>query len=148
MTPIAYVFSKLRTQENLVRSMTKKSRLKGSFKKQHGKCAQTLFKFAWQKLYHIYWSLWRQLNFKKFLLGKCKISRLFPKTLSADGKYSLLNRDNLTQPSQMQLSQKQKTFSEYFCAFLKSCLNFEHFQKKDDSHSWGISKITESEKQG
>ena len=48
----------------------------------------------------------------------------------------------------MQLSQKQKTFSEFFSAFLKSSLNFEHFQKKDDSHSWGISKITESEKQG
>ena len=48
----------------------------------------------------------------------------------------------------MQLSRKQKTFSEFFSAFLKSSLNFEHFQKKDDSHSLGISKITESEKQG
>ena len=48
----------------------------------------------------------------------------------------------------MQVSPKQKTFSRYFSAFLKSSLNFEHFQKKDDSHSWGISKITESEKQG
>ena len=48
----------------------------------------------------------------------------------------------------MQLSRKQKTFSEFFSAFLKSSLNFEHFQKKDDSHSWCISEITESEKQG
>ena len=54
MTLIADVFPKLRTQKNLVRSMPKKSRFKGSFKKQHGKCAQTLLKFAWQKLYHIY----------------------------------------------------------------------------------------------
>ena len=130
MTLIADVFAKLRTQKNLVRSMPKKSRFKGSFKKQHGKCAQTLFKFAWQNLYHIYWSLWRQLTFKKFLLVICKISRLFPDTLSADGKYSLLNRDNLTQSIQMQLSRKQKTFSEFFSAFLKSSLNFEHFQKK------------------
>ena len=73
---------------------------------------------------------------------------MFVNTLSADDKYSFLNRDNLTQPIQMQLSQKQKSFSEFFCAFLKSSLNFEHFQKKHDSHSWGISKITESEKQG
>ena len=65
----------------------------------------------------------------------CKISRLFANILSADGKYSLLNRDNLTQPIQMQLSRKQKTFSEYFCAFLKSSLKFEHFQTEDDSHS-------------
>ena len=148
MTLIAEVFPNLRSPKNKVRSMSIKSRFKGSFKKQHGKCAQTLFKFAWQKLYHINWSLWRQLNFKKFLSVICKISRLFPNTLGADGKYSLLNRDNLTQSIQMQLSRKQKTFSEFFSAFLKSSLNFEHFQKKDDSHGWGISKITESEKQG
>ena len=43
----------------------------------------------------------------------------------ADGKYSLLNRDNLRQPIQMQVSRKQETFSEFFSAFLKSSLNFE-----------------------
>ena len=48
----------------------------------------------------------------------------------------------------MQLAGNQKIFSQLFSAFLKSSLNFEHFQKKDDSDSWGISKITESEKQG
>ena len=48
----------------------------------------------------------------------------------------------------MQLSRKQKTFSEFFAAFLKSSLNFEHFQTKDESHSWGTCKIKESEKQG
>ena len=63
------------------------------------------------------------------------MSGLFPITLSADGKYSLLNRDNLSQPIQMQLYRKQKTFSKFFSAFLESSLNFEHFQKKDDSHS-------------
>ena len=30
----------------------------------------------------------------------------------------------------MQLSQKQKTFSGIFFTFLKSILNFEHFQSK------------------
>ena len=30
----------------------------------------------------------------------------------------------------MHLSQKQKIFSEFFSAFFKSALNFEHFQKK------------------
>ena len=68
--------------------------------------------------------------------------------MSGHGKYSLLNRDNLTQPIQMQLSIKQKTFSKFFSAFFKSSLKFEHFQKKDDSHSRGISEIAESEKQG
>ena len=138
MTLIADAFSILRSQKNLVRSIPKKSNLKGSLGKQHGKRAQTLLKFAWQKLYHIQWSLWRHLTIKKSLLVICKISMLFPNTLSADAKYSLFTRDNLTQPTQMEVSRKQKTFSDFFSAFLKSSLNFEHFQKKDDPHSWGI----------
>ena len=117
MTLIVEVFSKLGTPRNMVTSMSKKSRFKGSFAKQHGKRAQTLLKFAWQNLYHIYWSLWRQLTFKNFLLVICKISRLFPNTLSADGKYSLLNRDNLTQEIHMQVSRKQKNFLIFFLHF-------------------------------
>ena len=66
------------------------------------------------------------------MLVLCKILRLFVNTLSDDGKYSLLYRDNLTQPIQILLSPKQKTFSKFLSAFLKSPLNFEHFQKKDD----------------
>ena len=147
MTLTAEVFPKLRTPRNMVTSISKKSNFKRCFRKHHGKRAKTLLKFASQHFYHIYWSLWRQLTCKKSLLVTWKISRLFPKTLSADGKYSLLNRDILSQPIQMQLSRKEKTFSQLFYAFLKSSLNFEHFQTKGDSHSWGISKITESEKQ-
>ena len=63
-----------------------------------------------------------------------KISTLFINTLSVDGKYSLVNRDNLTQPVHMQLSRKQKIFSVFFPEFLKSSLNFEQFLKKDDPH--------------
>ena len=64
-----------------------------------------------------------------------KTLRLFLDTLTLDDKHYLLNRDNLTQPIQIQLSQKQKTFSEFFFAFLKSILNFKHLPKKDDPHS-------------
>ena len=60
----------------------------------------------------------------------CKVLRLSVNTPTVDDKYSLLSRDNLMQPIQMHLSQKQKSFSELFCAFLKSTLNFELFQKK------------------
>ena len=48
----------------------------------------------------------------------------------------------------MQLSGKQKTFCEFFSTFLKSSWDFEHFQEKYDSHSWGICELTESEVQG
>ena len=59
-----------------------------------------------------------------------KILRPFVNTLSEDDKYCLLYRENLLQPLQILLSQKQKTFSRFFSAFLKSTLNFGHFQKK------------------
>ena len=59
-----------------------------------------------------------------------KMLRLSVKTLTVDGKYSLLNRDNLRQPIQILLSQKQKTLFRLFFALLKSTLNFENFQKK------------------
>ena len=64
------------------------------------------------------------------MLVLCKILGLFVNTLSEDDKYCLLYNDNLLQPIQILLSQKQKTFSEFFSGFLKSTLNFEHFQKK------------------
>ena len=64
------------------------------------------------------------------MLVGCKILRLFPNILTADDKNSLLNRDNLKQPFQIILSQKQNIFSELLSEFLKSTLNFGHFQKK------------------
>ena len=52
------------------------------------------------------------------------------------------------QPIRTPLSQNDKAFSEFFLAFSKSTLNFEHFQKKDDPRSLFISEITHSEKRG
>ena len=97
--------------------------------------------------YHIYWSVWKQLSFKKSLLWICKKLNLFVNTLTADDKYSLLNRENLTQPIQMELSQKQKPFPQFFSRILKSSWNFQHFQQIDDAHSWCISQNTDSVKQ-
>ena len=48
-------------------------------------------------------------------------------------------------PVQMQLSQKQKNFSRFFVGFLKSSLNFKHFEKKDDPHRFCIFVVTDSE---
>ena len=80
------------------------------------------------------------------MLVLCKILRLFVNTLTADDKDSLLNRRNLTQAIQILLSNKEKTFSQFFSSFPKSTLNFENFQEKDDFHSGCVSKITVSEK--
>ena len=125
--------------------MSKKSRFRGPFKKQHGKLAQLLFKSASQHLYHFQWSLTSQLSCKKSLLLTWKILGLLVNTLAADEKYPVLNRDNLTIPIQMQLSQKKKTFSRFFTDFLSSNWNFGRLGKKYDCHSFCISEVTDSQ---
>ena len=41
----------------------------------------------------------------------------------------------------MMTSLKQKTCSRFFIAFLKSTLNLEYFEKKDQSHSLSITEV-------
>ena len=48
----------------------------------------------------------------------------------------------------MPLSLKQKIFSVFFIAFLKSTWNGEHFAKKGESFSLSISEIIDSERGG
>ena len=71
---------------------------------------------------------------KVFLLIH-NILRLFVNTLTVNDKHYLLNRENLTETIQIQLSQKEKTFFQFFLAFLKSIFHFKHLPKKDDPHS-------------
>ena len=66
-----------------------------------------------------------QLSWKKSLLLTHQILGLLINILPADEKYRVLNKDSLTIPVQMQLSQKLKSFSELFAAFLKARLNFK-----------------------
>ena len=66
-------------------------------------------------------------------------------TLAADEKYLLIQRDNLTTPIQMQFSQTQKTFSQFLASFLKSGLNFKHFEKKGVPHRFRIVEVMDSE---
>ena len=54
MTLIADFFPKLRTPENVVRYMSKKSRFKGPFDRKDGKRIQTLLRSRQQHCYHIY----------------------------------------------------------------------------------------------
>ena len=70
---------------------------------------------------------------------------LLVNTLAADYKYPVLRRENLTIPIQMQLSQKQENFSQFFSAFLKFRLKIEYFAKKDHPQKFCISDITDSE---
>ena len=47
--------------------------------------------------------------------------------MSVDDKYSLLNRDNLTETIQMQLSKKQHTFFDLFSLLFKFRSNIAYF---------------------
>ena len=67
---------------------------------------------------------------KKYVLVIQKVLRLFVNTWIVEDKHYLLNRDNLTQPIQMQLYQKQKTFSELFFSIFKIFIKLETFAKK------------------
>ena len=73
---------------------------------------------------------------------------MFVNALTADDKYSGSNMQNLPQPFQTPLSQKQKIFSVFFIAFLKCAWNLDHFQKKDEYPSLIISEIIDAERRG
>ena len=52
---------------------------------------------------------------------------------------------NFKQKYKAPLSQKQKTFSEFFIPFLKCAVNLKHFEKKDEYPSLVISRTFDSE---
>ena len=55
--------------------------------------------------------------------------------MTAEGKDPIEDWQNLPLPILMQLSEKRKTFSQFFVPFLESTSNFKRFQKKDDGPS-------------
>ena len=55
---------------------------------------------------------------------------------------------NFPQKLQTPISQKQKTFSRFFIAFLECALNLEYFEKKGEIPSLIITEIIDSERVG
>ena len=90
----------------------------------------------------------KKIELEKVSLSVCKILGLFVNTMTAYEKNSLLNIEILKKPVEMQSSSKPEIFSDLFSSFLKSRLNFEHFEKFDDPHSSCIYQITDSERRG
>ena len=66
-------------------------------------------------------------------------------TVTTDYEYSRSNKENLQLPIQRQLSEKLKTFSQFFIASLKCTLNLEDFEK-NEPHSSSISEVIDSER--
>ena len=86
------------------------------------------------------------MSFKKSPSVWYEILRLFVNALTADDKYSDSNMQYFPQQFQTPLSQKQKTLSGFFIAFLKCAWNLEHLQKKDEYSSLIISEIIDAER--
>ena len=68
--------------------------------------------------------------------------------LTAEYTYSRRNMQTFTKQVQRRLSLKQKIFSGFLMAFLKSRWNGEHFEKKGESSSLSISEIIDSKRGG
>ena len=62
------------------------------------------------------------------LLGK--VLGVLLNTLTADGKYDVQDWENWQLPMIMKLSEKHKTFPEFFVPYLESTSNCKHFEKK------------------
>ena len=82
------------------------------------------------------------------LLVTSEILGLFFNTLTDNDRYSLCNSEYVLQLIQMIFSKRKKSFSQFFCKFLKFTSNFEHSGKKNDSHSLCIYEVTDCEKSG
>ena len=129
---IADEFPKLLPAKNSVKALSTKRRFRTSIRSQCVNGCQTVLKSALEHLYHIFWSLWGEMICKISPWLKLEILEVFVNTLTADDKYPFWDCENLKFPIQIQLSQKQKNFSEFFVPFMESSSNSKHFQKKDD----------------
>ena len=67
-------------------------------------------------------------------------------TLSAGGKYFVQDCQNFPLPIQEQLSEKGKSFSQFFVSFPESTSYLKDFLEKDDYNSLCVSKSTDCEK--
>ena len=113
---IANVFPKLQTVKSLVRPLYKKGRFRTRFDTQHVNASQILANSPWGHIYHVFPSISENLIRKMCPLVLAEILLVFVNTLTADDKYRAQHCKNLALPIQMQLDQKQNTFSEKFCA--------------------------------
>ena len=116
-----------------------------SFSRQHVNGSQTLLRSARKQL-HTTLPLIRDRGSRKWLfLIRSELLGQFVDTLTADYKYSRQNWENLWQKVPREISRQVKTFSGFLVAFLKSTLNFQYFEKKDQSHSLSITEIINCE---
>ena len=135
MIVIANVSPKLETVKILVRPLSRKCRFRTRFDSQYAKASQKLATSPWESFCHVFTPFSGKLIPKISPLVLDEVLVVFVNRLTADGQYPVQDCENLQLLIQMQLYEKQKTFSEFFVRFLKSTSNFKDFEKRDDCHS-------------
>ena len=128
--------------------MPEKPYFRTAFGKQPVNGYQTLLNSARHYYYPIFRWIWNKFSWKRSALVRSILLGLFVNTLTAEYKYSGRNMQTFAQQVQTLLPLKQKIFSRFFIAFLKSTWNLEQFQKKGESSSWSISEIIDSKRGG
>ena len=116
--------------------MSKRPSFMQRFRRQHVNGSQTLLRSVWNKIHSNLPLIWERRSTKRLVLVRSEFLGQFVNTL---------NQENLSQQVPMQTSLKVKTCSRFFIAFLKSTLNFEYFERKDQCHSLSISEIINCE---
>ena len=69
--------------------MPKKPLVRTLMDSQHVKGSETLHKSTPQYFCHIFWSIWKKISLKNYVLVVSEILRLFVNMLTADDTYSL-----------------------------------------------------------
>ena len=111
------------------------------FGSQHVNGSQTLLRSAGKHFHTAIPLIWGRTSRKTLVLFRAEVLGQFVNTMTAVCNYFRYNLENLKQQVQTQISLKRKTFSEFFIAYMKSTLNLEDFEKKDQSHSLSITEI-------
>ena len=135
MIVIANVFPKLQTVNILVRPLSKKRRFSRCLAIENVKASLKTCEISMRALVSCFSSFPGKLICKMSPLVWGEILGVSVNTSTADGQYPVQGCENLQIPIQKQLSEKPKSFSEFFLSFLYSAANFEHFEKEYDGPS-------------
>ena len=130
MIVIANVFEKLLTVKNLLRTLSKRRRFRTRFDRPYVKASQVLPKSPWEHFYTLVSSFSGKLIWKMSPLVLGEIFGVFVNTMTADGKYPVEDCENLPLSIQMQLSEKQKKFSDFSLHFLNLNKKLNILKKK------------------
>ena len=123
MTVIPYVSPNLQTTKDVLRYISKNSRLRGVLDRRHGETVRN----ADSVLIRAPLSSWvitvKVIELQKSLLDTWKFFRPFLNTLTADDKYSLISREVNANNSHAFISKTKHFFAIFFCAF-RFCIKF------------------------